>query len=98
MKKIIQLELNPSKNSPWIASELEYPYKYDPKRRAYIGRSPGAEEGSVLDATRPFLIILRYSKFSRDIGTKYRCRAAAGRRPNGRLCLLSGPVFQKLRI
>jgi hypothetical protein len=42
-----------------LMSELDYLYKYDPKRHAYVGRSPGAEEGSVLDESRPFLIILQ---------------------------------------
>src|SRR6202043_4251800 len=42
-----------------LMSELDYLYKYDPKRHAYVGRSPGAEQGSVLDENRPFLIILQ---------------------------------------
>src|SRR3984893_4428805 len=42
-----------------LMSELDYLYKYDPKRHAYVGRAPGAEEGSVLDENRPFLIILQ---------------------------------------
>jgi hypothetical protein len=40
-------------------SELDYLYKYDPKRHAYVGRSPGAEEGSAVDENRPFLVILQ---------------------------------------
>jgi hypothetical protein len=42
-----------------LMSELDYLYKYDPKRRAYVGRAPGAEEGSVLPESQPFLIILQ---------------------------------------
>ena len=30
-----------------LMSELDYLYKYDPERHAYVGRSPGAEQGSV---------------------------------------------------
>ena len=40
-------------------SELDYLYKYDPQRQAYVGRSPGAEAGSVVEQNRPFLIILQ---------------------------------------
>jgi hypothetical protein len=53
---------NPADNSigsRQLMSELDYLYKYDPKRHAYVGRSPGAEEGSVVEANRPFLIILQ---------------------------------------
>ncbi len=42
-----------------LVSELDYLYKYDPKRHAYVGRAPGAEEGSVLAENRPFLVILQ---------------------------------------
>jgi hypothetical protein len=42
-----------------LVSELDYLYKYDPVRRAYVGRSPGAEAGSVVEENRPFLIILQ---------------------------------------
>ena len=42
-----------------LMSELDYLYKYDPNRHAYVGRSPGDEAGSVLDENRPFLIILQ---------------------------------------
>ena len=81
MQNIIKLELNPSKNRPWNASELEYLYKYDPTRRAYIGRSHGAEEGSVPDANHPFLIILRYRKFSRALGQS----TGAGQQAEGKV-------------
>ena len=53
---------NPADNSigsRQLMSELDYLYKYDPKRHAYVGRSPGAEAGSVVEANRPFLIILQ---------------------------------------
>jgi hypothetical protein len=42
-----------------LMSELDYLYKYDPKRHAYVGRAPGADEGSVLPESQPFLIILQ---------------------------------------
>ena len=42
-----------------LMSELDYLYRYDPKRHAYVGRSPGAEAGSVVDENRPFLMILQ---------------------------------------
>jgi hypothetical protein len=54
--------LNPADNSigsRQLMSELDYLYNYDPKRHAYVGRSPGAEEGSVVEENRPFLIILQ---------------------------------------
>ena len=46
-------------SSRQLMSELDYLYKYDPKRHAYVGRSPGAEAGSVVNENRPFLIILQ---------------------------------------
>jgi hypothetical protein len=48
-----------SVGSRQLVSELEYLYKYDPQRHAYIGRAPGAEEGSVVEESRPFLVILQ---------------------------------------
>jgi hypothetical protein len=42
-----------------LMSELDYLYKYDPVRHAYVGRSPGAEHGSAVDENRPFLVILQ---------------------------------------
>jgi hypothetical protein len=42
-----------------LMSELDYLYKYDPARHAYVGRSPSAEAGSALAENRPFLIILQ---------------------------------------
>ena len=42
-----------------LISELDYLYKYDPQRQAYVGRSPGAEAGSVVEQNRPFLTILQ---------------------------------------
>ena len=42
-----------------LMSELDYLYKYDPTRGAYVGRSPGAEEGAVMSENRPLLIVLQ---------------------------------------
>ncbi len=42
-----------------LMSELDYLYKYDEKRHAYVGRSPGAEQGTAVQENRPFLIILQ---------------------------------------
>jgi hypothetical protein len=42
-----------------LMSELDYLYKYDAQRHAYVGRSPRAEEGIVVDENHPFLIILQ---------------------------------------
>jgi len=42
-----------------LMSELEYLYKYDSTRGAYVGRTPGAEEGAVIKEDRPFLIVLQ---------------------------------------
>jgi hypothetical protein len=53
---------NPADNSigsRQLMSELDYLYKYDPQRHAYVGRAPGAEAGSVVEENRPFLIILQ---------------------------------------
>ena len=46
-------------SSRQLMSELDYLYKYDPQRHAYVGRSPGAEAGSVVEQNRPFLTILQ---------------------------------------
>jgi len=46
-------------SSRQLMSELDYLYKYDPKRHAYVGQSPGAETGSVVSENRPFLVILQ---------------------------------------
>lgn len=35
-----------------LMSELDYLYRYDPERHAYVGRSPGAEAGSVVPENR----------------------------------------------
>jgi hypothetical protein len=40
-------------SSRQLISELDYLYKYDPKRHAYVGRSPGTETGSVVNENRP---------------------------------------------
>jgi hypothetical protein len=53
---------NPADNSigsRQLMSELDYLYKYDPVRHAYVGRSPGAEQRSVVAENRPFLVILQ---------------------------------------
>src|SRR5215471_757225 len=42
-----------------LLSELDYLYKYDGSRGAYVGRTPGAEEGAVVKENRPFLVILQ---------------------------------------
>jgi hypothetical protein len=42
-----------------LMSELDYLYKYDSGRGAYVGRTPGAEEGAVVNENRPFLVILQ---------------------------------------
>jgi hypothetical protein len=41
-----------------LISELAYLYKYDQKRRVYLGRASGAEKG-VVEENRPFLLILQ---------------------------------------
>src|SRR5437660_2954889 len=43
-----------------LMSELEYLYQYDSSRGAYVGRTPGAEEGAVIKEDRPFLIVLQW--------------------------------------
>src|ERR1700676_2460839 len=48
-----------SVGSRQLMSELDYLYKYDPVRHAYVGRSPGADKGSAVEENRPFLIILQ---------------------------------------
>jgi hypothetical protein len=42
-----------------LVAELDYLYKYDPIRRAYVLRNPGPEKGSALPENRPFLVILQ---------------------------------------
>jgi hypothetical protein len=42
-----------------LMSELDYLYQYDPSRGAYVGRTPGAEEGAVTNENRPLLIVLQ---------------------------------------
>ena len=49
-----------------LMSELDYLYKYDPTRGAYVGRSPGAEEGAVTSENRPLLIVLQSGERSGD--------------------------------
>ncbi len=40
-------------------SELDYLYKYDPSRHAYVGRAEGADAGSSIGENQPLLIILQ---------------------------------------
>jgi hypothetical protein len=42
-----------------LMSELDYLYKYDASRGAYVGRTPGADEGVVMKEDRPLLIVLQ---------------------------------------
>ena len=42
-----------------LVGELDYLYKYDPVRHAYVLRNPGPEKGSALPENRPFLVILQ---------------------------------------
>src|SRR5260370_33172769 len=53
---------NPADNSigtRQLMSELDYLYKYDSSRVAYVGRTPGAEEGAVTNEDSPLLIVLQ---------------------------------------
>jgi hypothetical protein len=42
-----------------LLKELDYLYKYDSTRHAYVGRSPGEEEGTAVAENRPFLVFLQ---------------------------------------
>src|SRR5215471_2457055 len=42
-----------------LMSELDYLYQYDASRHAYVGRTPGAEEGAYLNENRPLLVVLQ---------------------------------------
>jgi hypothetical protein len=42
-----------------LVSELDYLYQYDSSRGAYVGRTPGAEEGAVMKENHPLFIILQ---------------------------------------
>src|SRR5262245_33842560 len=42
-----------------LMSELEYLYRYDPGRHAYVGKSPGEEAGTAIDENRPLFVILQ---------------------------------------
>ncbi len=42
-----------------LMSELDYLYKYDPARHAYVGRSGGPGKMATIDENRPLLIILQ---------------------------------------
>jgi hypothetical protein len=56
------LAFNPADNaigSRQLMSELDYLYKYDPVRHAYVPRAPGAEHADTVPVNRPFLTILQ---------------------------------------
>ena len=42
-----------------LLKELDYLYKYDPARHAYVSRSPGEEQGTAVPENRPFLVFLQ---------------------------------------
>ena len=42
-----------------LLKELDYLYRYDSTRHAYVGRSPGEEEGTAVPENRPFLVFLQ---------------------------------------
>ena len=65
-----------------LLSELDYLYKYDPTRGAYVGKNPGAEEGAAMSENRPLLIVLQSEndqatgKFFRDYLLETGCSCA----------------------
>jgi hypothetical protein len=42
-----------------LLKELDYLYRYDPTRHAYVSRSPGEEQGTAVPENRPFLVFLQ---------------------------------------
>jgi hypothetical protein len=42
-----------------LMKELDYLYQYDSARHAYVGRSPGEEQGTAVPENRPFLVFLQ---------------------------------------
>lgn len=42
-----------------LMKELDYLYQYDSTRHAYVGRSPGEEQGTAVPENRPFLVFLQ---------------------------------------
>jgi hypothetical protein len=42
-----------------LMKELDYLYQYNSTRHAYVGRTPGEEEGTAVPENRPFLVILQ---------------------------------------
>lgn len=42
-----------------LMKELDYLYQYDSTRHAYVGRSPGEEQGTSVPENRPFLVFLQ---------------------------------------
>jgi hypothetical protein len=42
-----------------LLKELDYLYRYDPARRAYVSRSPGGEQQTAVPENRPFLVFLQ---------------------------------------
>ena len=54
--------INPADNAistRQLMSELDYLYKYDASRHAYVGRAPGADQGSIVEENRPLLVIVQ---------------------------------------
>jgi len=59
-----------------LLKQLEYLYRYDPARHAYVSRSPGEGEGTAVPENRPFLVSLQSENDSATgtffpIGTKF---------------------------
>jgi hypothetical protein len=42
-----------------LLKQLEYLYRYDPARHAYVSRSPGGGEASAVPENRPFIVFLQ---------------------------------------
>src|SRR6516162_8115842 len=59
-----------------LLKQLDYLYRYDPARRAYVSRSPGEGEATAVPENRPFLVSLQSENDSATgtffpIGTKF---------------------------
>ncbi|PYL73886.1 MAG: hypothetical protein DMF26_13060 [Verrucomicrobia bacterium] len=65
-----------------LMSELEYLYKYDSTRGAYVGRTPGAEEGAVIKEDRlPHRLAIGERSGDREIfsdwaGSRKHCKSS----------------------